>query len=456
MPLSVDGALSQRLPPAAALPHNDMLRILADVHVAALQLLHSTLLAAKRHALPHAPHIGGLLRKTWALTASTSAAPPQFRCPSLRASAHALGATLLSVLGPCVAPMIGEPMVNACLADLAPAHVASSPDDDTLAAGAQSGQRKRAKGGSGPDGGRAAGGVGRPVDLAVRCAALDALQSLLHTGSDLLPLPALSSVQRALLAMCKSNPPPPPPLHSLGIAALHASVGTGRVLHSDVLPRVHAACHHAAVHGEPDARRAALAALNALDALAHPIGVLAWGAPPPEPAVRTATASAAASAASAASNAAASLGRRRRCISASRRAIHWSREPVDEADSSAAIAGCVRMSRFMLTPSGDAQRPQLLIKLWVVTTEEGHIVEWLEQLIKPCRAFVVDDAATAGACRRQHLCFPTESTTRSLLHSRLWLGRMRWPRAQALTVMLSWRCFPAASAAGPRLPRPGP
>ena len=94
-----------------------------------------------------------------------------------------------------------------------------------------------------------------------------------------------------------------------------------------------------------------------------------------------------------------------------------------------------------------AQRPQLLIKLWVVTTEEGHIVEWLEQLIKPCRAFVIDDPhhhEVLAANRDLRFAIgehDAQLVTQSSFGSDECVGLVR-----RLTVMLSWRCFSAWSA----------
>ena len=51
--LGVDGTLPLRTPSADALPPADVLLVLPDAHIAAMQLLHSTLSCAKRHCLGH-------------------------------------------------------------------------------------------------------------------------------------------------------------------------------------------------------------------------------------------------------------------------------------------------------------------------------------------------------------------------------------------------------------------
>ena len=292
--LSVDGALAQRLQPEGAIAHGDLLCVLPDLHVAAWQLLHTTLLAARRHALPHTQLLVGLLRRSWTLTGS--AGPSYFHSTVLRSASYAFAGALIATFGPCTTPSLAESLAHACAVDLT-ARASAVTDGPAGAGDADArdpgGQRKRAKKGARGGGGGGGGGADVPcINLAVQFSALQALRCLLQNGSDLISAGTLDAVHRLLLRLCWSNPPIVPPLHALAIATLHSSVASGRTLHVDVLPRAVAACQQAAVHGESEARSAAHAALHAFDALLHPCGVLVWGAPPPEPELRSAAASA--------------------------------------------------------------------------------------------------------------------------------------------------------------------
>ena len=281
--LSVDGALSQRAPAEGSLSHSELLLILADVYVSALQLLHSTVLAAKRHMLAHAQPIATLLRRLWRLSGSSG--PAHLRDGTFRAAVYALATTMLDVLGPCAAPLLAHALTHAALADLpapptvprageaARANGGGASADDQPASGG--GKRQRTGGGGG------AGASAHVASLSPCVAdALQAVRALLLCGSEMVPLALLGSLQSALLHACSPAALAlPAPTLALALAALHAAVGTGRALQAGLIPLALAAFQHWAAHGEPAPRAAAQTALHALDALLHPSGVLVWGAP---------------------------------------------------------------------------------------------------------------------------------------------------------------------------------
>ena len=254
--LDADGLLPVRVPVTeAALPFAEALLILPEVHLAAFQLLHSTVVCAQRHALGHVSTIAQLLRRTWQRTAPSG--PPQLRCAELRAATYALSAVLLTAFGPCVVGAVGEALVSHALLDLTgqlPSRAGAAAAHD---GGAGAGARKRLRsneggsvGGSGVAAtGDAATGGGRPAPVSVQCAALSAVHALLLVGTELLNLALLGRLQRALLAACvdAAQSAPGTALHALLLSALGAAVGTGRAVHGDVLPRAIAVLQGAGV-----------------------------------------------------------------------------------------------------------------------------------------------------------------------------------------------------------------
>ena len=290
--LDADGLLPVRVPVTeAALPFAEALLILPEVHLAAFQLLHSTVVCAQRHALGHVSTIAQLLRRTWQRTAPSG--PPQLRCAELRAATYALSAVLLTAFGPCVVGAVGEALVSHALLDLTgqlPSRAGAAAAHD---GGAGAGARKRLRsneggsvGGSGVAAtGDAATGGGRPAPVSVQCAALSAVHALLLVGTELLNLALLGRLQRALLAACvdAAQSAPGTALHALLLSALGAAVGTGRAVHGDVLPRAIAVLQGAGVRAPAGvARAAAFSALHASDALVHPGGVACWSLPAEE------------------------------------------------------------------------------------------------------------------------------------------------------------------------------
>ena len=291
--LDADGLLPVRVVPVteAALPFAEALLILPEVHLAAFQLLHSTVVCAQRHALGHVSTIAQLLRRTWQRTAPSG--PPQLRCAELRAATYALSAVLLTAFGPCVVGAVGEALVSHALLDLTgqlPSRAGAAAAHD---GGAGAGARKRLRsneggsvGGSGVAAtGDAATGGGRPAPVSVQCAALSAVHALLLVGTELLNLALLGRLQRALLAACvdAAQSAPGTALHALLLSALGAAVGTGRAVHGDVLPRAIAVLQGAGVRAPAGvARAAAFSALHASDALVHPGGVACWSLPAEE------------------------------------------------------------------------------------------------------------------------------------------------------------------------------
>ena len=268
--LSTDGVLALRTPPETCLPHAEVRLVLAEVHVASLQLLHSTLLATRRHALSHAHALAAHVKAC--LKRSGDNGPPHLRDTTLRAGAYALASTMLHVLGPCVVPLLAEPLVAAARTDLpSPPALAAAEEPPAGKGGSGGGKRQRTVGGTAES--------GRP---ALECStdALGALHALMLHGVELVPLALLGTIQRLLLHVSVPTAAAPLPAAALAtsIEALRASVGTGRATHTDVLPRAIAIFQHWAVRGDVRPRAASQAALHSLDALLHPAGLLVWGA----------------------------------------------------------------------------------------------------------------------------------------------------------------------------------
>ena len=235
--------------------------------------------------------IGSLLKRTWQRTGASGAS--HLRCSKLRAAAYALAAVLLRTAGPCAATSLGDSLLNAALSDLgmqaptAKAAAAAAAAATAAAAEENGGSgRKRQRGTDGAVSGGAIGGgthgagAGRVAPAVVRCAAVSAVHALLTVGAELLPLTSLGQLQRALLSACdpdRAAAAAPPPLPALLLTTLHASVASGRAVHSDVLPRTLAVLQRASQHAaDAESRAAAHAALHATDQLVHPCGVACW------------------------------------------------------------------------------------------------------------------------------------------------------------------------------------
>ena len=290
--LSVDGALPQRSPADGALPHAELLVILPECHVAALQIAQSTTQAARRHALHHTSALVGVLRRSWQLSGTSG--PTHMRCAVLRAASLRFASTLLDVHGPCVVSLLGEPLAKACAHDMSlalPSAARKVADDEAAAAaaaaasarGGQASKRQRTSAPAAATGDASWAATPSPHGLAVQCGAASAAKALFAAGVELLPIAHVDSLQGTLLALCAPNAATPPKLYELALAALHASITSGRTPHPHLLPRALASMQHAAtVHADPAVRAAALMALHALDSYLHPCGALAWGASAPE------------------------------------------------------------------------------------------------------------------------------------------------------------------------------
>ena len=264
--LSVDGALPQRSPADGALPHAELLVILPECHVAALQIAQSTTQAARRHALHHTSALVGVLRRSWQLSGTSG--PTHMRCAVLRAASLRFASTLLDVHGPCVVSLLGEPLAKACTHDMSLAlhrprvrwpmtRLRQRRGRLRSASGGQASKRQRTSAPAAATG-DASWAAASPLGLAVQCAAASAAKALFAAGVELLPIAHVDALQGTLLALCAPNAATPPKLCELALAALHASITSGRTPRAHLLRALTSMQHAATVHADPAVRAAAL------------------------------------------------------------------------------------------------------------------------------------------------------------------------------------------------------
>jgi hypothetical protein len=297
MVLAHDGALPLPAPAVHSLPHASLRSILPEIHVLALQLLHSVLQAARRHALPHAESICDAIQLCWRRTQGNGG----LTCTRLRCAAYELASAILRTLGGGVAPFLAEALADAATRDL----------------GGDSGERSE-----GGDGGeadysyrvvsgskRARGGDVLPpfnfsppaAPEAVQVAAARALQALLCNAGSFTPHGARLRCQHCLLVLAEASSSPPPVfwpaalpvnlpprassrLLAVVLRALHASVCTGDSS-PQALARTLSSLQAARdSSGSASVIAAATEALHSLDALLHPAGVPLWPKPVATPA----------------------------------------------------------------------------------------------------------------------------------------------------------------------------
>lgn len=311
MVLAHDGALPLPAPAPESLRHSALQAILPECHVLALQLLHSVVGAARRHALPHAEAICDALQLCWRRTDSSR--DGCLRCPRLRIAAYELASSVLRLLGGSVAPHLATALADAAARDLGGA--GNEADDAGWASAGRVSGGKRARGG-----GElpvidfvtnASGMEAPPAPEAVRVAAARAVHALLSSAGSLTPYNARLRCQHCLLTIAEAEaaecPPavsglsttatasaaggsatsPPsnvPPrssnrLLASVLRALHASVCTGDSSPQALARTVVALCAARDGAGSAEVVLAATDALHSLEALLHPSGVPRWPRP---------------------------------------------------------------------------------------------------------------------------------------------------------------------------------
>ncbi|KAL1495788.1 hypothetical protein AB1Y20_016650 [Prymnesium parvum] len=278
--LEQDVSLPVKQQAEGVVPHAALLLVVADVHVLALQLLHSTLSAAGRHTLPYTRRICDAIRAS--LSRSAPDGSPVFRSSRLRCATYALATALIDTLGLVTAPLLCESLVAAATADLASVF---TPQEDafTRVAAASEPPRKKKRG--------AAADAPPPPRLAspyahtpVPHAAAAALSSALASCSALLPAAAASRAEACLLALAADPSSLPASLRAALLSALAAAAAPPHARSAAAASLALRLLSSAAARAAPPARAVARAALHASDAALHPPAApLPSAAPPPPP-----------------------------------------------------------------------------------------------------------------------------------------------------------------------------